>query len=92
MSQQEIDKAVANATGKKLGTVRSRSFSIADPFEVAFDPESRGPMVLDWDSMYPREWADCCSLKAGVLVRLLFFSYGGPRKYSMIVLATIWYS
>ena len=27
-----------------------------DPFDAAFDPEPRGPMVLDWDSMCPREW------------------------------------
>ena len=56
MSQQEIDEAVASVTGEKVGTIRSRGFSIADPFDVAFDPEPRGPMVLDWDSMCPREW------------------------------------
>ena len=55
MSQQDIDEAVASATGEKVGTIRSRGFSIADPFEVAFDPEQRGPMVLDWDSMSATE-------------------------------------
>ncbi|HEX3599853.1 MAG TPA: hypothetical protein VHU84_06895 [Lacipirellulaceae bacterium] len=58
MSQQEIDEAVASATGEKVGTIRSRGFSIADPFDVAYDPDPRGPMVLDWDSMCPKEWAD----------------------------------
>jgi hypothetical protein len=55
MSQQEIDEAVASATGEKVDTIRSRGFSIVDPWEVAFDPEPRGPMVLDWDSMSPTE-------------------------------------
>jgi hypothetical protein len=57
MSQQEIDEAVASVTGEKVGTILSRSFSIADPWETSFDPEPREPMVLDWDSMSPREWA-----------------------------------
>lgn len=26
------------------------------PLEVNFDPEPRGPFVLDWDSMIPAEW------------------------------------
>ena len=34
MSQQEIDEAVASATGERVGMIRSRGFSIADPFEV----------------------------------------------------------
>jgi hypothetical protein len=29
---------------------------LADPFDVSFDPEPRGPFVLDWDSMMPGEW------------------------------------
>ena len=57
MSQQEIDEAVASVTGERVGVIRSRGFSIVDSFEVAFDPEARGPLVLDWDSMCPREWA-----------------------------------
>ena len=56
MSQQEIDEAVASATGEKVGTIRSRGFSMVDSFEVAFDPEQRGPLMLDWDSMSPADW------------------------------------
>jgi hypothetical protein len=56
MSQQEIDEAVASVTGEKVGVIKSRGFSIADPFDVAFDPEPRGPMMLDWDQMLPAEW------------------------------------
>jgi hypothetical protein len=51
MSQKDIDQAVANATGENIGVIQNRGFSIADPFEVGVDPESRGPLVLDWDSM-----------------------------------------
>jgi hypothetical protein len=56
MGQNELDEAVANATGEKLGVIRNRGFSLADPLEVAFDPEPRAPFVLDWDSMSPMDW------------------------------------
>lgn len=56
MSQREIDEAVAKATGESRAEIRSHGFSIADPLEVAFDPEPRWPLVLDWDSMTPAEW------------------------------------
>jgi hypothetical protein len=35
MGQKEIDEAMASATGEKVRTIRSRGFSIADPFDVA---------------------------------------------------------
>jgi hypothetical protein len=56
MGQHEIDQAVASVTGEKLGVIRNLGFSIADPLEVAFDPEPRRPYVLDWDRMIPGEW------------------------------------
>jgi hypothetical protein len=56
MSQKDIDQAVANVTGETIGVIRNLGFGIADPFEVRFDPESRRPLVLDWDSMSPSEW------------------------------------
>jgi len=56
MGQQEIDQAVADVTGEKLGLIRNMGFGIADPFEVAYDPEPRGPLVFDWDSMAPEIW------------------------------------
>lgn len=56
MGQLEIDRAVASVTGEKLGLIRGLGFSIADPLDVAYDPEPRGPLVLDWDSMSPAEW------------------------------------
>ena len=56
MGQYEIDQAVASVTGEKLGLIRNMGFGIADPFDVAYDPEPRGPLVLDWDNMSPTEW------------------------------------
>ncbi len=53
MSQQELDAAVAEATGESLKTIRRRGFSIIDPSVAEFDPE---PNILpfqtvDWDQL-----------------------------------------
>ncbi|MCR9116146.1 MAG: hypothetical protein NXI22_04255 [bacterium] len=52
MTQQELEREVANATGEALSEIRSRGFSIADPNEVCFDPEpfDLPPQVVDWDA------------------------------------------
>jgi len=59
MTQQEIDHAVAQATGESIAMVRDLGFGIADAFEVQFDPEPRHPQVLDWDQMAPTYWGHC---------------------------------
>jgi hypothetical protein len=58
MTQAALDRAVSAATGESLRTIRRRGFSIADPTEVAFDPEPstpnsnpRGPLIVDWDEL-----------------------------------------
>jgi hypothetical protein len=56
MTQQDIDEAVATATGESVALINGRGFLIADPLDVHFDPEPRQPLVLDWDSMAPAEW------------------------------------
>ena len=56
MSQKDIDQAVANVTGENIGLIHDLGFSIADPLDVNHDPESRQPLVFDWDSMSPAEW------------------------------------
>jgi len=56
MTQQEIDAAVAAVTGESQLVIRDRGFGIADPFDVAYDPEPRRPLILDWDSMTPASW------------------------------------
>jgi hypothetical protein len=58
MTQQDIDKAVASVTGESQLLIHDRGFCIADPFDVAYDPEPRRPLVLDWDSMRPASWPE----------------------------------
>ena len=53
MTQTEIDRHVAGATGESLREIRRRGFSIADPVEPAFDPEpSQAAQMIDWDDHY----------------------------------------
>ena len=51
MTQRDLDLSVARATGESMPEIRRLGFSIADPFEVCFDPEPSDvpPAWLDWD-------------------------------------------
>jgi hypothetical protein len=51
MTQRELNRAVAEATGEDLREVRRRGFSIADPVDLDFDPEPNciRPKAVDWD-------------------------------------------
>jgi len=51
MSQVEIDRAVASATGESVQEISHLGFSLADELDLAFDPEpcDRPPAVMDWD-------------------------------------------
>jgi hypothetical protein len=51
MTQQQLDRLVADATGEDLRAIRRRGFSIANPVDVNFDPEpdQRPPQWVDWD-------------------------------------------
>jgi len=55
LSQQDLNREVARATGESLSTIRRRGFSIIDPAEQQFDtePDDLPAMVLDWDSYQP---------------------------------------
>ena len=52
MTQQDLDNAVASATGEDLHAISNRGFSLADPLEVDFDPEpdNHPPQTVDWDA------------------------------------------
>ena len=53
MTQLELDRQVARATGEPLCSIRQRGFGIADPPVVNFDPEpSDVPQWLDWDQVH----------------------------------------
>ena len=56
MTQNQIERAVARATGEDLATIRSLGFSVADPNDVSFDPERplrRRPRIriINWDRL-----------------------------------------
>lgn len=53
MTQQQLELMVAEATGEDIRAIRQRGFSVADPFDVNFDPEPDNlpPQVIDWDEL-----------------------------------------
>ena len=54
MTQDQLERSVARATGESLSTIRSRGFSVADPGDVSFDPERqprRRLRILNWDRL-----------------------------------------
>jgi hypothetical protein len=53
MSQNELDRAVATATGESIGMIRRHGFSLMMPLKV-FDSgsdEMAEPTVVDWDDL-----------------------------------------
>ena len=53
MTQLDLDRQVARATGESLRTVARRGFSIVELEEPRFDPEPDcpAPQVVDWDAV-----------------------------------------
>ncbi len=57
MTQRQLNRAVAKATGEPVGTISHMGFSIADPQQVCFDPEPSAlqdcrhieDRIIDWD-------------------------------------------
>ena len=70
MTQLQLDRAVAKATGESLREIRHRGFSIADPAVVAFDPEPDNlpPQFIDWDEFQAVEPPRPCRRRKPVLV------------------------
>ena len=53
MTQQQLDRAVAEATGESIRTIRRHGFSLVTPLSI-FDPDAdeiAQPQVLDWDQI-----------------------------------------
>ena len=53
MTQQQLDRAVARATGESLTTIRRHGFSLVMPLSI-FDPDAEElaqPQVVDWDEV-----------------------------------------
>ena len=53
MTQNQLNRLIADATGEDIDDIRQRGFSLADPLEVNFDPEpcDLPPQVVDWDEV-----------------------------------------
>jgi hypothetical protein len=56
MTQWEIDREVADATGESMADIRRRGFTLWEPRAANSEMEPRPPLVLDWDSGHPRLW------------------------------------
>lgn len=52
MTQAQLNRAVAEATGETVETIRHRGFSIVTPLKI-FDPddEMAQPQLADWDQI-----------------------------------------
>jgi len=56
MTQRELDREVASATGESLSEIRRLGFSIESPADALSDPEpNAAPGVIDWDEHYMAE-------------------------------------
>ena len=53
MNQRTINRLVSKATGENMREVRRMGFSIADPYRVHYDPDSRATRgrMIDWDDL-----------------------------------------
>ena len=53
MTQAELNRAVATATGETVTTIRDFGFGIADPDVVHHDPEpvDLDVQTIDWDAL-----------------------------------------
>jgi hypothetical protein len=57
MTQSEVNRAVARATGESVETIGHMGFSIADPDQVTYDPEPCAfevdleAKIVDWDQL-----------------------------------------
>ena len=50
MTQNELNRAVARATGEAISEISRRGFSLADPVQANFDPEADySHRAIDWD-------------------------------------------
>ncbi len=52
MTQNQIDRLVAEATGEDLREIQRIGFGLVDPDIVNFDPEPYlPPQIIDWDEV-----------------------------------------
>ena len=51
MTQAQLNRAVASATGETISEIRRMGFGLADPDSVAFDPAPEEGLYVDWDAV-----------------------------------------
>ena len=53
MTQRELNRSVARATGEDVCMIASLGFSVADPAVVEHDPEPAvvEDLIVDWDTL-----------------------------------------
>ena len=51
MTQAQLNRAVASATGETISEIRRMGFGLADPEAVAFDPAPEEGRYVDWDDV-----------------------------------------
>jgi hypothetical protein len=54
MTTQELNAAIAKATGEDISLINNLGFSVVDPFLIDFDfePNDMPASMVDWDSPY----------------------------------------
>ena len=58
MSQADLNRAVAAATGESIATIARRGFSLVDSVVEPSEPDSiPAPLVVDWDELDSRRHA-----------------------------------
>jgi hypothetical protein len=57
MTQTELIRAVAKSTGETFAEIKHLGFGLADPDQVAFDPEPDEGTYVDWDTTQADRYA-----------------------------------
>jgi hypothetical protein len=51
MTQSQLDRAVARATGESLSTIRHRGFTVVEMPTTELPDDPAAPQVVDWDAL-----------------------------------------
>ena len=59
MKQTDINRAVAQATGESVRTIKSLGFQLEEPLDD-IEPEigDSGPNIIDWDALESERYRD----------------------------------
>ena len=82
MTQQELELAVAKATGEDAAEIRRHGFSLVEPDDDNFDPEPdlRPPQIIDWDEYDLRRNVSVVEQPCGAAHRRCELTLGGAAR------------